>query len=243
MAQNPSSPASHNDPAAQSASGVPGAVPPSRSGLAIAALVLGIVAAATSFLPFINNISFIIALVALALGIAGLVSVGRGGRRGKGLAIAGIILAVVSGAVVLGTQALYSAALDKAVDEANAAMDEAAAEANASLDRMTGAATDEVLANDVDVVIGAFSVEEGSYGLTDTSLPVTLTNTSDETATFNIHIEAVGADGSRIDDAYVMASDLRPGQTQDFEVFTYVPTDKLEAMQAATFEIVEASVY
>ena len=219
------------------------AAPLPKSGMAITSLVLAIIAAVTSFLPVINNLSFILAALAVIFGIVGIVGVSRGKRSGRGFAIAGIVVAVVAGAVVLGTQALYTAALDRAMDEADAAFDQAKAEADASLDRMTGDATDQVLAEEVDVQIGAFSVTEGTYGMTSTALPVTMVNKSDETATFNIHIEAVAPDGSRIDDSYAMASDLRPGQSQDFELFTYVPSDKLEAMRGATFEIVEASAF
>lgn len=214
-----------------------------KSGMAITSLVLAIIAAATSFLPFINNLSFILVILAVIFGIVGLVGIGRGKRSGRGLAIAGIVVAVVAGAVVLGTQAMYSAAIDKAAAEADAALDQARAEADASLDRMTGDATDKVLADEVDVQIGAFTAEKGKYGMIDAALPVRLTNKSDETATFNVHIEAIAPDGSRLDDGYALASDLRPGQSQDFELFTLVTSDKLEAMRGATFEIVEASAY
>ena len=33
------------------------------------------------------------------------------------------------------------------------------------------------------------------------------------------------------------------GQSQSFDIFTYVSSDKLNAMQNATFKIVEASMY
>ena len=39
------------------------------------------------------------------------------------------------------------------------------------------------------------------------------------------------------------ANDLAAGQTQSFEIFQYVPDDKYDAMQAASFNIVEASMY
>ena len=232
-----------NTPTAPIAPGGAPAAPLPKSGMAIASLVLGIVAAVTSFLPIINNLSFILAVLAVIFGIVGVVAASRGKRAGRGLAIAGIVVAVVAGAVVLGTQALYSAAIDKVQAETDAAFDQAKAEADANLDRMTGDATDQVLAEEVDVQIGAFAATEDKYGLADTGLPVTLTNKSDQAATFNIHIEAVGPDGGRIDEGYAMASDLRPGQSQDFELFTFVPSDKLEAMKGATFEIVEASAY
>lgn len=208
------------------------AAPLPKSGMAIASLVLAIIAAVASTVPLINNVAFPLAILAVIFGVVGIIGVARGKRSGRGLAIAGIVVAVIAGVMAQQMNMALSAAFD-----------EAATQAEANLDRMTGDATEQVLAEEVDVQIGAFSATEGKYGLVSTALPVTLTNKSDEAATFNIHIEAIAADGSRIDDSYVMANDLGPGQSQNFEAFTYVASDKLEAMKGATFEVVEASAY
>lgn len=208
------------------------AAPLPKSGMSIASLVLGIIAAVASTVPLINNVAFPLAILAVIFGVVGIIGVARGKRSGRGLAIAGIVVAVIAGVMAQQMNMALSAAFD-----------EAATQAEANLDRMTGDATEQVLAEEVDVQIGAFSATEGKYGLVSTALPVTLTNKSDEAATFNIHIEAIAADGSRIDDSYVMANDLGPGQSQNFEAFTYVASDKLEAMKGATFEVVEASAY
>lgn len=221
-----------NTPGAPVSPGSVPAAPLPKSGMAVASLVLAIIAAVASTVPLINNVSFLLAILAVIFGVVGIVGVARGKRSGRGLAIAGIVVAVIAGVV--------AQQMNMALSEA---LDEAATQANANLDRMTGDATDQVLAEEVDVQMGAFTATEGKYGLVDTALPVTLTNKSDQTATFNVHIEAVAPDGSRIDDAYALANDLRPGQSQDFELFTLVSSDKLEAMKGATFEIVEASAY
>ena len=88
------------------------------SGLAVAGLVLGILAAATSFLPIINNLSFFIALIGGVLAAISLVGAIRGKHSSKGLAIAGVVLAVVSFVVVLATQSMYKSAIDTAVEQA-----------------------------------------------------------------------------------------------------------------------------
>ena len=88
------------------------------SGLAIAGLVLGIIAAVTSFLPIINNISFFIGIIGGVFALVALVGALRGKHDAKGLSIAGVVLAVVSCAIVLASQSAYKAALDKAVDKA-----------------------------------------------------------------------------------------------------------------------------
>lgn len=96
-------------------------VPPARSAMAVASLVLGIVALLTSFLPIVNTISFLIALLGLIFGIVGIVGVVRGKKSGKGLAIAAIVLNALAIVIVLATQSMYGAALDGAQKSLDAA--------------------------------------------------------------------------------------------------------------------------
>lgn len=110
--------------------------PKQSSGLAIAGLVLGIIAAVTSFLPIINNLSAMMAVVGGILAAVALVGALRGKHAAKGLSIAGVVLAVVSFAVVLATQSAYKAALDKAVDNMKSA-DKPVATSSASSDEQT----------------------------------------------------------------------------------------------------------
>ena len=72
-------------------------IPQSKSGMAIAGFVLGIIALLTSFLPIINNLSFFLAILGLIFGIVGMVGISKGKKSGKGLAIAAIVICVVSG--------------------------------------------------------------------------------------------------------------------------------------------------
>ena len=108
----------------------PGGFPPSggqsapqqSSGLAIAALVLGIVALLLCWVPIVNNFAAILAVVGLALGIPALISGQRGRRAGLGLAVASVILSGVAFVGVLATQAFYSSVMDDvAKDISNAA--------------------------------------------------------------------------------------------------------------------------
>lgn len=87
------------------------------SGMAIAGLVLGIIAIATSFLPIINNLSFFLALIGGLLSAIALFGAMRGKHTAKGMSIAGVVLAIVSVVIVLATQSAYSAALKAASDE------------------------------------------------------------------------------------------------------------------------------
>ena len=58
------------------------AVAAKRSGMAIASLVLGIVAAALSWMPIVNNLAFLVGLVGLVLGIVAIVGCVRKGKGG-----------------------------------------------------------------------------------------------------------------------------------------------------------------
>ena len=84
------------------------------SGLAIAGLVLGILAAVSSWIPIINNFSFVLALIGAVFAVVGVVSALRGTRGGKGLAIAALVVNVVAIGIVLATQSAMSAAIDEA---------------------------------------------------------------------------------------------------------------------------------
>ena len=50
-------------------------IPQSKSGMAIAGFVLGIIALLTSFLPIINNFSFFLAILGMIFGIVGMVGI------------------------------------------------------------------------------------------------------------------------------------------------------------------------
>lgn len=194
-----------------------------KSGFATASLVLGIIGICTSFIPIINNISFILGLIAVVFGIVSLVK-----KASKGMAIAGIIISILAIVITLNSQKALSDGLDAMSKDLNKA---------------TGTSTEEVLKNDIDVVLGNFEVTKGEYGMTDTKLVVKVTNKTNETKSFNIQIEAVKADGSRIKNDYVYANNLASGQSQDFEIFTFTSSEELETMKNATFKIVEASMY
>ncbi|HJI99717.1 MAG TPA: DUF4190 domain-containing protein [Coriobacteriaceae bacterium] len=201
-----------------------------RSGFAIAALVLGIVAAATSFMPIINNASFFIALIGLILAIVAIAGIRKGKNSGKGLAVAGLVLSIVAGLLVLGTQAFYSAVLNEAVDQSTQ-----------QLNKMTGDATDDILGVDVEVTIGDYSISKDQYGLVKSDLPVTVTNLLKEPASFWINVEAVDANGSRINDDTVIVNDLGAGQSTKLDAFAFVSSDDYEAMKNASFNIISVS--
>lgn len=78
---------------------------------AIVGLVLGILALVSSWIPIVNNLSFLIAAIGLVFSAVGTAGAVRGKKSGKGLAIAALVLNVAAVIVVLALQSAWSAAL------------------------------------------------------------------------------------------------------------------------------------
>ena len=87
--------------------------PKKGAGLAIASMVLGIIALLLSWIPIINNLAAVLAVVGLGLGIPALLRARKGTHEGRGMAIAGLVTSVVAIVVVLATQAFYSEVIDE----------------------------------------------------------------------------------------------------------------------------------
>lgn len=206
----------------------------SKSVLAIVALILAIIALIISWVPILNNFSFIIAILAAIFGVVAVVSVSKshGRKSGKSIAIASIVVAVIAGVVVLASQAAYSSAVD-----------EASKQLQDSADKMTGDATEQLLNTDIDVSLGDFTSSPTNYGTYDTKLVVTATNKNSEAKSYSIKVEAVDADGKRIKDDTAYFNQLGSNQSQDVEIFKFVSTDDVESLQGATFKIMSVSQY
>lgn len=205
------------------------------SGLAIAGFIIAILAILGSWVPILNNVSFFFAVISLILGIIGLVAIRKGKRVGQGLAVATIILSVLTFVVVLATQSFFG----KVADEVGNSVNE-------SVNDFDGTNTDKLLETSVDVTLGQFAFNPGaeaaySYDDTTTELPVTIKNKSAEKASYTVKIEAVGTDGTRVAEDTIYVSDLNPGQSVSEKAFKYVEEGKLEAVKTATFKILEVS--
>lgn len=193
-----------------------------KSGFAVAGFVLGIIGICLSFIPILNNAAFFLGALAIIFAIVSLVK-----RASKAMSIVALILGVLAIIVTLALQSSWSKALDDVSEE---------------LDNATGGNTEEVLKN-VDVNIGTFEVTTDEYGLNETKLVVKVTNKLDERKSYNFEIEAVATDGSKISTDYITATNLDAGQSQDFEIFTFVDDAEIPELQKATFNVIEASMY
>lgn len=91
------------------------------SSLAVAGLVLAIIAIVLSWVPLINNLAFIIGIIGAVIAAFALHATGKKGKkRGHGMAISALIVSLLSLVLVVGTQNVYSSAIDKAVSDTSA---------------------------------------------------------------------------------------------------------------------------
>lgn len=192
------------------------------SGMAIAGLVLGIVAAISSWIPIINNFSFILALIGAVFAIVGVVSTVRGKRGGKGLAIAALVVNVIALALVLATQSAMSAAIDEATTPALSTEDvqvQANAEGEAEADvEPEYSIADEAMTGD-------------DYSVTITG---TFTNNTDEDISYvQLSYRLLDAEGAQIETAYANTSDLAAGGTWKFEAMGFVGSDEVASFELA----------
>lgn len=102
--------------------------------------------------------------------------------------------------------------------------------------------TDKILEKDVDVSFGEFKVTNNGY-YSETSLDITVKNKAEEQCTYYITIEAVDANGARIDTDMIYADRLGSGQEVYLKAFEYVDQEKLNQFKNATFKVLEINKY
>ncbi len=100
----------------------------------------------------------------------------------------------------------------------------------------------EIYEDDVAVIFGSFHIEDKGY-YCETSLDVTVKNTDSKRKTYNITIEAVDENGSRLDTDVVYARQLNPQQEIQLKAFEYVEDDLLEKFKSAEFKVLEVNKY
>ncbi len=93
---------------------------PTKNGMAITALVLGIIALLGSWMPIINNLSAMLAVLGVIFGIVGLLKIKKANGV-KTFSVVALTINVIAFAIVLSTQSMYSKALDNAANGAQAA--------------------------------------------------------------------------------------------------------------------------
>lgn len=195
------------------------------SGMAIAGLVLGILAAVSSWIPIVNNLSFILGAIGLILSIVGVVGTVRGKRAGKGLAIAALVINLVACGIVLAMQSAMSAAIDDATsgmvstENVSVQPEDAAADAPApTVDDPAYAITDVQMTGD-------------DYSVT---ISGTFTNNSDaEVSYVQVSYRLLDAEGAQIGTAYANTNNLPAGGTWKFEAMGFEPLSSVASYELA----------
>ena len=102
--------------------------------------------------------------------------------------------------------------------------------------------TDEILEKYVDVSFGEFKVTNNGY-FSETSLDITVKNKAEKQCTYYITIEAIDANGARIETDTIYADRLGAGQEIYLTAFEYVEQEKINQFKHATFRVLEINKY
>ena len=196
------------------------------SGMAIAGLVLGILAAVSSWIPIINNFSFILAVIGLVFAIVGVVGTVRGKKAGKGIAIAALVINLVAAGIVLAMQSAMSAAIDDATSGLVSTED-------VTVQQQEG----------TDVDAGTDSADQQAYAISDVqmtgddysvTISGTFTNNSDaEVSYVQVSFRLLDAEGAQIGTAYANTNNLPAGGTWKFEAMGFEPLSSVASYELA----------
>lgn len=89
------------------------------SAMGITSLVMGILALMISWVPIINNVTFLFSILGLVSAIIAFIGIKHHKVGGRGIAYAGLFISIVSLAIMLATQSFYSAVLKGASEAVN----------------------------------------------------------------------------------------------------------------------------
>ncbi len=201
-----------------------------NTGLGIACLVLGIIAFITCFVPYVNVISYILALIAIIFAIITFVNK----QAKKGLAIGGIILSIIAIIIATFMNVFITKLIVDKVNEDNNIIE--------AIDDFEYKNTEELLKTDIKVTFGKFTSTTNEYGNV-TNLPVTVKNTAKKAKTYSITIEAYDSSNNKIKTDYIFTNKLEPGESQELKAFDFLSNDEVEAMKTATFKIQNIYAY
>ena len=211
----------------------PGSGGPGK-GLAIAALVVGIIALLGSWIPFGGWFFAFLGLVAIVLGIVGVVQANKGRAGGKGMAVIGAVLGALSIIVAILVTVFVVLAINEASNSASESLESFESEFGGY-----ETDTDVILAENLEVEFGELEVT-GDPEFPDTNMDVVLTNKGDVAAEFTVDIAAV-AGGEQVETDFLFSATIQPGESATLEAFTIVLD--AEALAGATYEVTGATMY
>lgn len=95
----------------------------------------------------------------------------------------------------------------------------------------------------VKVKIGALRLSYDGSGLPRTSLPITVTNNSAVTRSFDVTVVAKSASGAKLTTDTGTAANLRPGQSARLQILEIVNDKLVDQLKTATFEVGDVFAY
>ena len=185
---------------------------PTKNGLAVTSLVLGIIAILGSWIPILNNFSAILAVLGVIFGIFGLVKISKA-KGSKTYTIIALVINVLAFAIVLSSQSMYAKAIDSVNEGA-----QAVSNGGASTDLSVGQSVtlDNGMVLTVDSV--KHDVAQEYRDAKFTAVTVTIKNDGKEKQAFNPFTwKSINADGVEsdcdfsTDEGTLQSGDLQPG--------------------------------
>jgi hypothetical protein len=156
-------------------------------------------------------------------------------KRNNGVIIAvicGVVAIILAFLVFLAPSILFKSTVNEVMSNSNELMNNS-----------SGANTEQILDDELDVDFGTFTRDRTYSSLTVGKLPVTVKNKgSERAAMYNIQIEAVDANGDRMAEDTFYVTNLAPGQSATKDVFTN-SIDNYSELTDATFRVAGISKY
>ena len=213
-------------------------------GLSTAALVLGIIGICISFVIGLNITAVILGILAVVFGAISLVKKIETTKALTGL-ILGVLAIIITVTMWVLTFILVGNMIDKVTGEVNRLFGEYEDVLDENEEQTTntsGDRTKEILEKYLDVSATKFEVTKGIYREQGKAV-LTVKNTGNTAANFDIEIEAVSASGNCIAVDHVYVTNLGAGKSKDFDIFELVPSEKYNEMKQAKFKITKAIKY
>jgi len=201
----------------------------SRSGLGTASMVLGIISIVGCWIPYVNIFSIILGFVGIALAIPALIVFIKKRKGSIGKVIAGIVLCIIALFIGFNINAIANKAIDEGIEDFNSTLDE-----------MSGDKTNEILANDIEVVFGQYTTDGNAY-YESGKLEVIVNNKLSTIQSYTIKVEALDKDGIRISTDTIYATSLGANQSGKYDAFVLDSVTTLK--QATEFKVYEVSKY
>lgn len=208
-----------------------------RAGKRLAALsvLCGALALVFAIVPSGRVAGGVFCSLGLFLGMTTLRLVRHRGGAGRELAIAGVVLGGLAAAGTLASLAAFGSVIHR--EPAKPDVVTAAPALSAS------EITKRTLAEDLKVEIGTFSLGLDPSGIMSSQLTIVVTNTSHETKSFDVKLEALSPKGKKLTEDSAFVVNLEAGQTANAKVFSIVSNQLAPQLKDAEFKVTEAVSY